>query len=251
MDKIITFIISSILAIGGFASGNADDTSAVSLEGKSAVFVGDSISYGTNYYGGYGKLIGERYGMTVANTSRGGATVASGVPWSADSDGLRPCIYDLLADASGEVYDYVILEGGVNDFWANVSLGEMTDGYGSEFDRTSYAGALEALLNFAKTEFPDSKIGYVIIHDPFTYDAETDFEKYYEMTKAICDKWGVPYLDLYARNNRNTGVNVRDAETRRIYFGSESAPDGDGCHPNEYGYQKIYVEPMAEWMKSL
>ena len=88
-------------------------------------------------------------------------------------------------------------------------------------------------------------------HDPFTYDAEGDFESYYERIKEVCDKWDVSYLDLYAKNNSDTGVNVRDDDMRKLYFGTESKPDGDGTHPNELGYQAIYVEPMIPWLKSL
>ena len=86
---------------------------------------------------------------------------------------------------------------------------------------------------------------------PFTYDAEGNFESYYERIKEVCDKWDVSYLDLYAKNNSNTGVNVRDDDMRKLYFGTESKPDGDGTHPNELGYQAIYVEPMIPWLKSL
>ncbi len=56
---------------------------------------------------------------------------------------------------------------------------------------------------------------------------------------------------MYAKNNSDTGVNVRDDDMRKLYFGTESKPDGDGTHPNELGYQAIYVEPMIPWLKSL
>ena len=61
-----------------------------------------------------------------------------------------------------------------------------------------------------KNDFPNAKVGFVITHDPFTYDAEGNFESYYERIKEVCDKWDVSYLDLYAKNNSDTGVNVRD-----------------------------------------
>ena len=253
MDRIIGMLMAAVITVSGCSFGKVSESNKNEniLEGKTIAFVGDSISYGTNFHGGYGALIGSQCSMTVTNTSKGGATIAENVPWSEGADGARPYIYDLLTDASGTDYDYVILEGGVNDFWAHVELGALTEDFEADFDTSTYAGGLEKLLSATHELYPDSKIGYVIIHDPFTYNAEDGFEPYYEMTKAACEKWGVPYLDLYSQNNTETGVNVKDAEQNKLYFASNDRPDGDGCHPNELGYQTIYVEPMIPWLKAL
>lgn len=220
------------------------------LEGKSIAFIGDSISYGANWYGGYGKIIGEQNNMIVTNPSIGGATLARNVTWSADSQGLRPCIID-MTDKLTEKYDYIIVEGGINDFWNRVKLGVLSDGFEGGYDELTMTGALEGVFFRLRGDHPESKTGFVIIHNPFTYNAEGDFAPYYEMLKAVCDKWEVPYIDVYAANNPWTGVNVKDAEMNKIYFGSEDSPEGDGCHPNEEGYRKIYVEPMVPWLKAM
>lgn len=233
---------------GGTNTAPADN--GTELGGKTIAFIGDSICYGTNYHGGYAKIIGEDEGMSVTNAGLGGATIARGVKWTADSDGIRPNIIDMAEGLDGE-FDYIITEGGVNDFWNHAPLGELTDGFEGDFDDTTYAGALETIFYDIRALHPESKAGYVIIHDPFTYDAEEGFAPFYEMTKAACDKWGVPYLDLYAVNNQTVGVNVRDAEQKRKYFSASDNPDGDGCHPNEEGYRQIYVGPMTEWLKTL
>lgn len=221
-----------------------------SLEGKSVAFVGDSICYGTNYRGGYAEIIGEQENMIVTNSGKGGAAVARGVKWSDGGDGVRPSILDMVLELDGD-YNYIIIEGGVNDFWNHAPLGSLTDGYDGDFDDTTFAGALEAMFAGIGERHADSKAGYIIIHDPFTYDAEDGFEPYYEMIKSACDKWSVPYLDLYAANNAFAGVNVKDEEQKRLYFETENAPNGDGCHPNEAGYREIYVKPMTLWLKTL
>ena len=245
MNKIISLMITAVMAVTScsFESENP-------LDGKSIAFIGDSISYGTNWQGGYCKLIGEQYNMNVTNVSKGGATLADNVHWSADSDGYRPYITDMLDNLDGD-YEYIIAEGGLNDFWGHSELGEITDGFNDNFDENTMTGGMEKMFFEIKNDFPKSKVGFVITHDPFTYDAEDNFEPYYERIKEVCDKWDVSYLDLYAQNNSNTGVNVRDDDMRKLYFGSESKPDGDGTHPNELGYQTIYVEPMIPWLKSL
>lgn len=201
------------------------------LDGKRIAFIGDSISYGTNWQGGYGKLIGEQYNMNVTNVSKGGATLADNVHWSENSDGYRPYITDMLDNLDGD-YEYIIAEGGLNDFWGHSELGEITDGFSGDFDENTMTGGMEKMFFEIKNDFPNAKVGFVITHDPFTYDAEGNFESYYERIKEVCDKWDVSYLDLYAKNNSDTGVNVRDDDMRKLYFGTESKPDGDGTHPN-------------------
>lgn len=245
MNKIISILTAMLMSVS--CSVNTGDNP---LEGKSIAFIGDSISYGTNWQGGYGKIIGEENNMTVTNTSRGGATLAKNAQWTLDSDGTRPCVLEMAEKLDGE-YDYIIVEGGINDFWAHVALGEMTEGFDGGYNEDTVTGAVESIFYTIRNNHPESKAGFVIIHDPFTYDAEAEFEPFYEMIKAVCDKWEVPYLDLYSQNNQQMGVNVRDAEQKRLYFASNDRPDGDGCHPNELGYREMYAAPMTEWLKTL
>lgn len=255
MTNLITLLVAASVSIAScvpMPSGSVDDvaTETVSLENKTIAFIGDSIAYGTNYEGGYGKIIGAQENMIVTNTSRGGAAIAHGVKWSAEGDSVRPSIIDMAEELDGE-FDYIIAEGGLNDFWNHTPIGALTADFNGGYDDTTFAGALETIFHSIKENHPESKTGFVILHDPFTYDAEPDFAPYYEMIKAACDKWSVPYLDLYAANNKDTGVNVRDEWTKMQYFGSDDRPQGDGTHPNELGYQIIYVEPMVKWLKSL
>ena len=212
MDKIISLMITAVMTVTScsFKGENPRD-------GKRIAFIGDSISYGTNWQGGYGKLIGEQYNMNVTNVSKGGATLADNVHWSENSDGYRPYITDMLDNLDGD-YEYIIAEGGLNDFWGHSELGKITDGFSGDFDENTMTGGMEKMFFEIKNDFPNAKVGFVITHDPFTYDAEGNFESYYERIKEVCDKWDVSYLDLYA---------------------------------NELGYQAIYVEPMIPWLKSL
>lgn len=250
MSKLISMLIVAVVTTTACSVGDIPNTNNNPLDGKTVAFVGDSISYGTNYHGGYGKLIGGQNNMPVTNPSKGGATIARNVKWSEDADGYRPCIIDMVDELEGE-YDYIIIEGGINDFWNHAPLGELTADFNGGYDENTTAGGLESMFSRIKENYPESKAGFVIMHDPFTYDAEDGYAPYYEMMKAACDKWDIPYLDLYAQNNTETGVNVKDAEQRKLYFESNDRPGGDGTHPNELGYQVIYVDPMTEWMKSL
>lgn len=224
-------------------------TQQVSLENTRIGFIGDSICYGKNA-DGYAQIIGEEQNAEAVNISFGGSAFARGVKWSADSDGERPSIISMVQKLTGD-FDYIVVEGGINDFWNHAPLGEISETFDGGYDEYTAIGAMEQIFHDLKYDHPKSKIGYVIQHNPFTYDAEDGYAKYYEAYKAVCEKWSVPYLDLYAVNNKNTGVNVRDAEQKALYFGTDTNPDGDGTHPNELGYRVIYAEPIVEWLKTL
>ena len=213
-----------------------------SIAGAKVGFVGDSICFGSNYEGGYARVLSDINSITAYNEGLGGATITRNVTWNENNSGLRPCIIDLLDNLPDDL-DYLVIEGSVNDFWSHVALEGDAD--------TSFNGAVNTLLQKAKAEYPDTKIGFVISHDAFTYNAEDGYKPYYEAVKAACGRFGVPYLDLYAVNNADMGVNVKDAEQKKLYFGTDAHPEGDGVHPNKFGYEEIYAKPIAQWIKTL
>lgn len=219
------------------------------LENTRIGFIGDSICYG-KAADGYAKIIGDEENAEAVNVSFGGSALARGVKWSEDGEGERPTIINMVPKLEGE-FDYIVVEGGINDFWNHAPLGELSETFDGGYDEFTSIGALEEIFYELGRQHGESKIGYVFQHDPFTYDAEDGYAKYYEAYKAVCDKWSVPYLDLYEANNQTVGVNVRDAEQRKLYFGTDTNPEGDGAHPNELGYKVIYVEPIVDWLKTL
>lgn len=239
------------------ATQTIDITTENTLAGKSMLLFGDSVGYGANWYGGYGKIIGEEYDMTVTNKCRSSSVFTrntKAVGAAEDEKRYRPCIVDAVDEANKEddLYDYIIIEGGVNDYWSHTELGALTDGFNDEYNEETFAGALESVFSKLREKHPESVIGFVIIQDAFNYKgAEPYFEPYYEMMKSACEKWGVPCLDLYKQNNMEVGLNVKDPEVELKYFASEERPEGDGCHPNELGYRVIFVDPMVPWLKSL
>ena len=249
MAGMIAWALAAAMITACSGTPAADAPQQVTLENTRIGFIGDSICYGKDG-DGYAKIIGEQENAEAVNVSFGGSALARGVKWSADSDGERPTIINMVPKLEGD-FDYIVVEGGINDFWNHAPLGEITETFDGGYDDYTAIGALEQIFHDLKYDHPESKIGYVFQHDPFTYDAEEGYAKYYEAYKAVCDKWSVPYLDLYAANNQTTGVNVRDAEQKALYFGTDANPEGDGTHPNELGYKVIYVEPIVEWLKTL
>lgn len=175
------------------------------LEGKKILFVGDSITEANssldNFKGWSGRVGLGNY-MDWYNAGVGGATIAYS----------NRHITNQLHDNKDEYYDYIILQGGINDMDREVSLGEMTDSFEvDDFDNSTYAGGLEELFYYAKKYNPNAKIGFIITYQTPNSDwgdAVTDRSEWAELTRNICDKWEIPYLDLY------DGVVFADGEAK-------------------------------------
>ena len=144
--------------------------------------------------------------------------------------------------------DYIIFEGGINDFWNKVPLGEITPNYTSALDDTTFCGAFESMLKQAVLKWQGKKIGFIIVHKitntyyPYGNSTPGKFELYREKIIEICNKWSIPYLDLF----NCSGLNVNIQEIKQKY-----TTKGDGTHPNAEGYELFYVPKIEAWMKTL
>ncbi len=204
------------------------------LSGKIAVFDGDSICYGAGSTGGYPAIIATETGMTVQNLGVSGGTITP-------VTGTPHCIATSILNGNTAA-DYVILEGGGNDADQNVTLGQITSGFDSVLDPDTFAGAFELMIRNAYSRYPTAKIGYIFIHKCIAnFDSRTS-NSYYNVAKAACEKWGVPYCDL----NTHTPPIAYLADLRVPY-----TYDSDGIHPNQAGYELFYVPKITAWLKTL
>lgn len=204
------------------------------LSGKSALFVGDSITYGYSdhakiyEYGGWAGRIGYYCNMDVLNNGVPGACIAN---VREASQGAKYYIYNNLVAAKNQDFDYVIMHGLFNDAANPVTVG--TPQGKANFDPakanvSQFAGGLEMLFYTAGTQHPDAILGFIV---NFHTDRAIDQTPYVNMAIQICEDWGVDYLDLY-----------NDA-TFTVEF-------DDGLHPNSAGYDSMYNK-VADWMATL
>jgi hypothetical protein len=134
------------------------------------------------------------------------------------------------------------MHGGVNDAWDKVSVGAMTDSFDpADFDVTTYAGGLENLFYYVTTEHPDAKLGYIFNFATPSYKTGNiaDMSAYYAEAKKICEKWNIPYLNMYEDNNLTTELKVNTTEHL-----------SDLLHPDTSGYDILYTYIMY-WMETL
>lgn len=207
---------------------------------KNIIFFGDSIIYGflTKGYSWAG-FIKDNYDFnTVINAGISDYRVST-------YDDKNKWLTDTIISHANERYDYVIMQGGINDVLYNTPLGEISNSKReNDFDVNTFAGGLESYIYNAKKYFKDAKIGYIITYYTPNYTERglkwsyDDYNKYIMMTKKILDKWNIKYLDLF------------DEEYSNILKVNTKTYLPDNLHLNYEGYKIIYPY-IYDFIKSL
>lgn len=232
----------SVLWIDTDDNSIVGNTASNPLYGKSISFNGDSICSGAENngtLGGYGKIIADRNSMSYQNIAVGGAVITAEL-YSSSGNAL-PCISRTISNMD-ETADYAIVEGGINDSAFDAPMGAIIDGFSGELDETTYCGAFENMLKQLILRFPGKKIGYIAVHTNGDGFASGDDTNYYAMAKKCCEKWGVPFCDL----NNTVPPLGRIPALRTAY-----TVNGDGVHPTDEGYRKLYCDKIEAWLKTL
>ena len=211
---------------------------------KMALFVGDSICEAIkeqqdpeyNYRFGWGGRILYNNEMRGVNIGKSGASMSN-------CRGANTILAQLERYAStGSNFDYVIIHGGVNDAWDSCAVGSMTEGFDGPFDMTTFAGGLETTFKFAKENFPNAYLGYIINFSiPNSRQTSlSDMSAYFTVAKEICDKWEIPYLDFYFDDDFNKNI-MKTHTDENLY---------DYIHCRTSGYE-ILTPRIEAWMETL
>jgi lysophospholipase L1-like esterase len=223
------------------------------LTGKTVVFDGDSICHGTSVgsedstYGyGWAGRIGVANGMTWANEGKSGGVIARGMTG-------RHCLCDNIdhIHSNTPMLDYLILEGGTNDadLLGEDGLGVYDESdYGGTYDTTTFSGALETLFYKAINYYPAAKIGYIVAHKMLS---NTSRRAFFDRAVEICEKWGIPYLDLWhgaPLNNKLAAHWDKSLDAQGNIDAGKMYTDGQ--HLTAVGYDAI-TPKIEAWMKTL
>ena len=239
------------------------------LQYKTAIFDGDSICRGDSSYPyegaftyGYAGRIGKANYMNWKNYGIGGGVITSASnPALTGKHSVVDNVDTMYADYPDA--DLIIFEGGTND--ADLLGDAIADpsvlgtyignDYSGNYDATTFTGALETIFYKATNYWKGKKIGFIITQkmglNP-SYDAEHyNRRAYFERAIVICEKWGIPYLNLWdgcylnPRNPNcyNNSLDIENNTTQGYLY-------TDGQHLTNKGYD--YISPIIEdWMKSL
>ena len=220
------------------------------LYGKKILYNGDSIceSRMTGFSangGAYPVMIGEITGGTYENRAVGGATLAqSSAPHN---------ICDDITNMSSSG-DLICLDGGINDYWNNIPLGEFNPiAFHNTLDLTTITGALESIFRQSIDKWVGKPIVFIIIHKVTgtafnTNTAGYTFENVRARIIEVCEKYSIPYIDIWGEG----GLNPYMDSLNNAYMNGGANIHPDGCHPDAQGYMKYYVPRLiAEFEKIL
>lgn len=204
-------------------------------KGKTAVFVGDSITYGT------GTESGMRYWEVLKESLNLSSVTGMGIPGSCISTksdygtGNTPLInrYTNIPNA-----DLITIFMGTNDYGHETPLGSITD-----TTDISFYGALNFIVPALIEKHPTSRIVFVTplhrygfgtsstLGTTFTYDyldngVGANLEDYVKAIKEVCERYSVPIIDLYSISE----LDPSDSTIKTSYM-------PDGLHPNNQGHK--------------
>lgn len=250
MKRLLVFLLTAIMLLSyasifanaatlEFKTGITPDPESP-LYQKKVLFVGDSITearcewnQGKTIVGWPGRII-EGNDMLGINKGVSGASVSN-------CRGGNTILAQLQAERKNS-YDFVIIHGGVNDAWDAAPVGTITEGFDAKFDFSTFAGGLETTFKYAKETFTDAQFGYIINFkiNRAGIGKLTDMTEYFDMAKQICEKWQIPYIDLYTDEDFNNN--------QLQYKRTTNLPDL--IHPNSKGFD-IIAPVINDWMETI
>lgn len=235
MKKLVTLILILVLVFVSIET-NAQETLKVDNNKKNIIYFGDSIAEGS----ANNCISWDGYIQTIINFKESVNASRSGATFSKKR--IDNMIVTQILKHKNEKYDYVLLQGGVNDAMDEAPLGEMSLSYELEdFDSSTYIGMLDITFYYLTKYYYGSSMGVMITYptpnaSDYGWKGLTSVpDEYYDALRKICDKWEIPYIDFYKEELSNV-------------ITEEELPDG--LHLNDQGYQKISPY-LADFIQAL
>ena len=151
--------------------------------------------------------------------------------------------------------DYLIIEGGLNDMYQRGDNSETQVPFGTllgpndyttdTFDDKTFCGALEHMVREAVFKLKATKLGFLIMPQP---DDDIWNNQYAKAIKDVCNKYGVPYLDI--GNIKRMKLSSLEAEPSRDFWCINT--DGTlNYHPSAIGYYVLMNDAINSFIDSL
>lgn len=219
------------------------------LYGKTMYCDGDSVAkgIGTNILGSdfysYCNYITDTYNMTTVNKAVSGTTLAKRKEIKSPE---KKSILERVREMKGS-YDIVLLEGGFNDLFKKVEIGEITDinDKSGNYNEYTTAGALESICYFLNENYADSVKLFVLCH---TRNENPNQYLYWNTITEVLKKWNIAYVDI---SSETDFCDINDEITTQYFMYNKDKKKGDGIHPLEYAAKKIYGPVIADKLNEL
>jgi len=204
------------------------EAQTLSYAGKTAAFVGDSITNGAQLNAG-----DLRYWEVLASKLQLGEVTGMGVNGSCYSTKSEFGMdHEPLATRYQKIpqADLIFIFLGTNDFGRSTPMGTMED-----TEDVSFYGAMNMILTKLETQCPNSRI--ILLTPIVRYDKSTNNlglkqSEYIDAIKAVAAQRGLILIDTYEL--------TRQQLTQGLF--------ADTVHPDKYGHQ-VLAEALETWLQ--
>lgn len=161
------------------------------LSGKTISCIGDSMTSASGVYFDevWGYLLCDRQNSIFAQYGIGGTEITND---KSEGKSFLNRYTDVSTDS-----DYIIVYGGTNDSIAPVAIGTESDSFAG--GQETFYGALNDLIVGLQTNYPTSKIGFIL---PFNYTS-TDTTLYVDALKNRLDYYSIAYFSNFSDGGIN------------------------------------------------
>ena len=199
------------------------------LKGKTIIYLGSSVTYGSDSLGvSFVEYIDRLNGSTSVKEAVSGTTLATKDDASGSSyiPRMKTINPDIPADA-------FICQLSTNDATRHMPLGTISEGFAlADFDTETVTGAIEYIIAYAGKTW----------HCPVLFYTETRFdcEKYGEMVKLLLEiqkKWKIGVIDLW----NDEALHAISEKDYNLYMSNP-------IHPTQAGYLLWWTPAMETYL---
>lgn len=196
------------------------------LRGKTIIFLGSSVTYGSAAGGvSFADILEKEDGIISVKEAVSGTTLAD-MKSSSYVSRMKTIEKDIKADA-------FICQLSTNDAKKDISPGEISPSFSLEdFDTKTVAGAIEYIIVYAKRVWSCP----VIFYTGTKFDNEI-YAQMVDLLLKIQKKHNIGVVDLWNSDE----MNAVSAADYKVYM-------RDGVHPNLDGYEKWWTPQFRKYL---
>lgn len=222
---------------GKFAKGNSDQYSVANtlkkddniLTGKTIIFLGSSVTYGSAAKGeSFVDYLEKEDGIIPIKEAVSGTLLVDETVWGKKSyiERMKNIDKNLKVDA-------FVCQLSTNDATMKKELGKISDSFNIEdFDTKTIAGAIEYIIAYAK----DTWDCPVIFYTGTKYDND-NYASMVNLLLDIKDKWDIGVIDLWNDKDMNN-VSEKDYKLYMV----------NGIHPSRAGYKNWWTPKFESYL---
>lgn len=197
------------------------------LKGKTVIFLGSSVTYGSASGGvSFADFLEKEDGIISVKEAVSGTTLVDNDSSSYVSR-MKTVDKNIKADA-------FVCQLSTNDASLEKPLGEVSDSF-EDFDTQTVAGAIEYIISYARETWECP----VVFYTGTKYNSEP-YGQMVDLLLKIQKKWNIGVLDLW----NSEEMNAVSADDYKYYM-------HNGIHPNYEGYRRWWTPQFRKYLAEL